>query len=407
MIVRFCLYSIFKNLRFADPFLILFLRHLEYPFLEIGSVLGFQHLVTGILELPLGVLADRWGRRRSLAAGFLFYAVSFAVFARLGSAQPIPLVAAVALYAVAEALRTGSHKAIILDYLARRNESSRATRVIGVARSFSKASSATAALAGGLILYHERAYESLFWLSIGPALAGFLLMLSYPRELDGEMRRDREHGDSRRTPWRDIRRLLARPGAFSLLFESVLFESQVKIILKYYLQPFLGQGLASFGIPVLGNGAVWIGVTEFARDQLGAASALASGRVERLVRGQRRALRYAYTALVLAAVGIGAASRALALLPGIGLLMAITMLQNLRRPIFVSAFDQVMDGRTRATSLSLESLARTLTVAGLLPLTGWCADRFGLWSVFGVICAVLLLGRPVVAMLAGSRERLP
>ncbi len=404
MIVRFCLYSVLKNLRFADPFLILFLRHLDYSFVEIGAVLGLQHLITGLLELPFGVLADRWGRRRSLAVCFLCYAASFLLFSQLGHARQTLLISAVSLYGLAEALRTGSHKAIILDYLDRRNEGQRATHVIGLARSFSKTSSATAALAGGLILYADRAYESLFWLSAVPALGGFFLMLSYPRWLDGEAQRNRgPKRDGTRAPWRTARPRL-RPEMLPVLLESVLFESQVKMILKYYLQPFLKQGLAALGIPVLGSGAIWIGVIEFARDQLGAVSALASGRVETAIGDRQRALGLAYAVLVFSVVGIGAASHAALLWPGIALLIAMTMLQNLRRPIFVSAFNEVMDKPQRATSLSLESLARTVTVAGLLPITGWFADSYGLWSVFVVICGVLLSGRLLLSSLKKRHE---
>ena len=59
MIIRFCLYSILKNLRFADPFLVLFLLHVELSLTQIGIAPGAQHLPTGTLEVPLGANQGR------------------------------------------------------------------------------------------------------------------------------------------------------------------------------------------------------------------------------------------------------------------------------------------------------------------------------------------------------------
>ena len=403
MIVRFCLYSILKNLRFADPFLVLFLLHLEYSYAEIGALLGMQHLLTGVLEVPLGWFADRWGRRRSLAGCFLFYALSFSCFAAFASESLAGLSGALISFGIAEALRSGSHKAIILDYLDGRGEGARATEVIGFTRAFSKGTSAIAALAGGALLYFSRDYALLFALSAVPAFAGVGLMLSYPRDLDGEQHRARADG-AKPPPLLDIaaaRRLLARPRIRGLLLQSVCFESQVKLLLKVYLQPFLKQGLASAGIPVLGTGALWIGGLEFARDQAGAVSAFFAPRAEARFGGAARSLGRAYIGLGLAAVGVGVCAYWEFLIPGVLLLVGVTVLQNLRRPIFVSAFNEVIDKPQRATSLSLESLARSVLVAATLPVVGQIADAFGLWSAFAAICAVLAAGALAVAAVQG------
>ena len=151
------------------------------------------------------------------------------------------MVVAAAGLSLAEALRTGSHKAIILDYLDRRGEGERAVRVVGLARACSKVSSGIAALVGGLILAGFETYELLFELSMLPALAGFVLMLSHPRYLDGEQSRLRRGsgGPERPSLGQAARALLAARDTRFLLVESVLFETQAKLVLKYYLQPFL------------------------------------------------------------------------------------------------------------------------------------------------------------------------
>jgi hypothetical protein len=51
-----------------------------------------------------------------------------------------------------------------------------------------------------------------------------------------------------------------------------------------------------------------------------------------------------------------------------------------------------MDKAQRATSLSLESLARTLVLSVLLPVCGALADAFGLWAAFLVAAGLMAVG---------------
>jgi MFS family permease len=406
MLARFCLYSVFKNLRFADPFLVLYLLDLECSYAEIGLLLGFERLVVAAFEVPSGVVADFWGRRKSVAACFLFYAASFLVFPmaadRAPGARLAWLYAAAALFALGEAMRTGGHKAIMLDWLDQRGESDRATRVIAVTRSFSKASAAVSAAAGGLVLWKAREYGVLFHLSAVSALAGFVLMLTYPAELEGEHARagvGRKGGE----PLRILPRfagLAAAAGILPLFLQSIVFESQVKLLLDYYVQPFLKEGLEARGVVILGAGALWVGVNQLVNEGVGSAGAWFAPDFERRCGGAAPALRRAYLAVAALSVAIGACQLRGWMIAGLLALVGVTLLQNLRRPVFVGAFNRVMDKPHRATSLSIESQARSLFAAGMLPVTGLVADRWGLDAVFPMIAAVLLLG-----LLAGPRRR--
>ncbi len=198
MITRFYRYSIFKNLRFADPFLILYFLDLQFSLSVIGVLLGWQHLVTVIFEVPSGVLADVWGRCRATALCFVGYVFAFTglgiTWLITSISIPLWLGSCLTLFAVGEALRTGSHKAIMLDYLDSTDQSSSATDLIGRTRSISKIS-------------------------------------------------------SRERVWR-------KPGFLALFFQSIVFESQIKITLKYFTQPFLKIGLGMLGMPIIAPAGV-------------------------------------------------------------------------------------------------------------------------------------------------------
>ena len=82
---------------------------------------------------------------------------------------------------------------------------------------------------------------------------------------------------------------------------------------------------------------------------------------------------------------------------GIAVFFALAVLQNARRPIFISQFNRVMDRPQRATTLSIESQARTWGVAVLAPLTGYVVDQYGLAWAFVTITAILVAGLGLAA----------
>jgi len=407
VILRFCLYSIFKNLRFADPFLLLFLLHIDSSYTAIGLLLGFGAITTAILEVPSGVLADHWGRVRSVAACFLAYAVSFGIFPEAansdGTTRTIWLYAAVACFSVGEALRTGGHKAIMLDWLDSDGREHSTTRIIGMTRAWSKYTTGFAALAGGLILYLTTDYSWLFYMSAVAAVGGFVLMLTYPGDLEGERTR-RRRAERNRSKLQDtapteregfvarFRDSVSNQGFSQLFVESVAFESQAKIMLKYYLQPWLKIALESSGMAILGVGALSVGVYELIRNAIGGFGALLSERLERLIGGTGRALRVAYLGALSISVALVVCLWQGWFLAGLVLMIAVSVLQNARRPVFLHAFNEVMDKDSRATTLSIESQARSLVTAALLPATGWLADQYGLIAVFVTISCVLAVG---------------
>ncbi|VTT99602.1 mfs transporter : Uncharacterized protein OS=Blastopirellula marina DSM 3645 GN=DSM3645_28432 PE=4 SV=1: MFS_1 [Gemmataceae bacterium] len=412
MIVRFCLYSVFKNLRFADPFFVLFLLALGRNFTEIGLLLGYQHLLTVATEVPSGYLADRLGRVKSLVGCFAMYAACYVLLA-LGANYPpdwqlAGLYLALTCFGLGEALRTGSHKAIMLDYLDSTGQTARATEVIGLTRMYSKCTAGASALCGGLILFAWQRFDVLFWLSAAPAAAGVVLMWTYPKYLDGESARAAPGGAAAAGSWRDgLRAVFGRPRSLRLLFHSVLFESQIEVVVKYYAQPVLSAGLGRYGVSLVAtvgsalerSGAVWVGVFEMVRESLGGAAARLSPRFERATGGPARALGLSYAAAaVLGALVVGVL---LAwddwLWVAVAYFVALTVLQNVRRPVFVGALNGEMEKSMRATVLSLESVARSISLAVTLPVVGLVADHFGLKYALLLPPLVLLAGWLVAA----------
>jgi hypothetical protein len=72
--------------------------------------------------------------------------------------------------------------------------------------------------------------------------------------------------------------------------------------------------------------------------------------------------------------------------------LVLTGVQNVRRPMFVSALNERMEKSMRATVLSIESVGRAVIVAVVLPVMGMLADRYGLQYALCVPMTLLFLG---------------
>ena len=184
MLWRFCAYGFLKNQRYFEPFLVLFLLEKGLSFFLIGGLVAFRELTVNLLEIPSGAVADVFGRRRALMVCFASYAASFLVF---GWAEHLALLfVAMALFAVGEAFRTGTHKAMIFEWLRQQDRISEKTKVYGVTRSWSKLGSALSILiAAGVVLLTGR-YAPVFFLSAVPCALSVINLLGYPKSLENE-----------------------------------------------------------------------------------------------------------------------------------------------------------------------------------------------------------------------------
>jgi nitrate/nitrite transporter NarK len=58
------------------PIWVVFLQGRGVSLTQIGVLEGIAWLITALLEVPTGAIADRWGRKASIAIGGLLYALA-------------------------------------------------------------------------------------------------------------------------------------------------------------------------------------------------------------------------------------------------------------------------------------------------------------------------------------------
>ncbi len=402
MLLRFSLYGFLKNQRYFEPFLVLAFLEKGLSFFVIGLLIASRELWVNLLELPSGMVADLYGRRRSMMTSFVAYIASFVI---LGLADGLPLLfLAMALFAVGDAFRTGTHKAMIFAWLRREGRTDERTRVYGYTRSWSKLGSALSGVIAAAVVFVGGGYVWVFWLSTLPYLAGLVNFLGYPSWLDGERGEDASLSTVARRLWAVLRASLAYRPLRRLLAESMGFEGCFHAS-KGYLQPLLqAAAVAWLGGLALGQGLDTVRQTALlvgpAYLLLHLLSAWASRRAHGLVRragGEERAARVSWW---LAAGLYGALLGSLLagwFTPAIVAFLLLHVVQNLWRPVLIARFDAWGSERWGATVLSIENQAKSLATMVMAPALGLAVDRVSaggeeaLWPV-GLLGLAVALG---------------
>lgn len=395
---KFCMYGFLKNLRFFEPFLVLFFLEKGLTFLQIGTLYGIHQIATNILEIPTGVVADTMGRRRTMISSFVAYIMSFLVF-NFSSSFSL-FAGAMVLFSFGDAFRTGTHKAMIFEYLKIKGWKDQKVHYYGHTRSWSQKGSALSALIAAGIVFYTGSFKIIFLYSTIPYILDLILMMTYPKALDGELK-DFEK-DKIATKAKQVVRDFLYSFKDKLMLKSIanisIYTGYYKAA-KDYLQPILNGFALSLPVFVAledkQRSSLVIGIVYFILYLMTSYVSRSSGRF--LDRYKNLCLLLNTTMLIGYAAG---AVSGLLIILGLPLLsivwyMGIYILQNLRKPMGIANISDMMKQDILATALSAESQASALFAAILAPLIGFLADIWGVGWALIIVSGLLALPAPL------------
>lgn len=389
---KFCFYGFLKNLRFFEPFLILFFLDKGLSFLEIGTLYAIREILINITEIPSGVIADSLGRKRSMIFSFLFYIVSFVIF--FSSKEYLFFILAMLFYAFGDAFRTGTHKAMIFEYLEINGWKNQRVYYYGQTRSWSQMGSAISSLLAASIVFYSGNYQSIFVYSTIPYILDLLLISSYPKVLDGE---------TSKLHLQDIKvKFISVTKDFIFSFKKIQILKAVANLsvhsgfhkaIKDYLQPVV-QSFA-LSLPVLlafrdkQRTALIIGVVYFIVYLLTSIASKKSGRFTEKINSMPRALNITlYTGFILALLS-GIFYHYNFYFLSIIFYIGIYIIENLRNPIGVAYVSELYNHKVLATALSANSQAKSLFAAIIAPVLGFVADKYNVGIALAVVAISL------------------
>ena len=388
---KFCTYGFLKNLRFFDAFFILFLVEKGISFTQIGLLYAVREIITNLFELPSGILADTFGRKRALALSFILYISSFTLFYLFQNFWFFLI--AFIFFGLAEAFRSGTHKGMIMDYLKLIGMENQAANYYGHTRSWSQKGSALSALVAGIIVLNGGSYESIFLYSILPYMLNFVLILSYPKSLN----RSLEPAVNKKrlrvgSAIRMLIELLKKPIVLKIIYSSASHTAYLRAV-KDYIQ------LVMFNLAILlpilihldmeQKSGILIGIMYFF---IFLASSSASKFSSYLAnRSRLNIIRLTLLAGFFFGAISGMAYMSEFWIISLLAFALIYVMENIRKPLLTGAIADQVPKEILTSVISAQSLLRTIITTLLALAFGLLADHFGVGISLFTISSLLLL----------------
>lgn len=406
MFFRFALYGFLKNLRFFEPFLVLFFREQGLSFLQIGVLYSIRDLATNFLEIPTGVYADAFGRRKSMLMSFAAYILSFVIFYFVPNFYIYAL--AMLFFAFGEAFRTGTHKALILEHLKLNNMQALKVAYYGRTRAASQLGSAVNSLIAAALVFYAGNYRYIFIASVVPYIIDLVNLAGYPKALDGEL-----VALKKGAVWAQLKMTLGTfvglfkdPGAMRAILNSSGFDAFFKAT-KDYLQPILkafALALPFFlTLEETQRSALIIGIVYSIIYLLTSYAAREAESFSKRFTDVAGAINVTFFAGAGFLFVAGMASWASLAVLSILVFLGLYLLHNVRRPMNIAFISDQISSKVMASGLSVESQVTTLLTAILAPILGALADAFSVGTALAVL-GVAMVGFAMLSRVTTKPE---
>lgn len=390
---KFCAYGFLKDLRFFEPYLLIYLMAASLNLFQVGILYAIRAAVIYIFEVPSGIIADTYGKKRELMLCFTFYIVSFVLFF-LGQ-NMLLFIIAMFFFGLGEAFRSGTHKAMILAYLEQKGWFAHKTYVYGRTRSFSLLGASLSAFISIIFVLGLPDLKWLFLLCTIPYLLDFALIASYPDSLDEPGAQELSMRGFFLSGYTKLKSISHNQALKKILLSSSLYDSIFKTI-KDYIQPIM----AALILSASALGFAHLNADETAKVCLGIVygifyifSSYASRNVYRL-----NGLAPSYTLMSIffdimagAAIVMFLAVRLKWTILVVVLFFILYVLKDARRPLFVDTCADNMSKEERATVMSLDSMLSALFMVLFGPVFGFIADFFSIEFLFLLIGIFILI----------------
>ncbi len=353
------LFGFLRNLQFfgavSVPF---FLDWVKIDYTKMFILEAWFMLCVFLLEIPTGTIADRFGRKFSVAAGSVFFFLAMMVFGLFRS-YPV-LFFAEFLAALGVALVSGADNALIYDTLMQMKKQKDARHFFSRYASFSSAGLIIALPAGSLLVGsglfgYPFVLPLTMMLGSVSAFLAFIVMLSV-----AEPKRHKPLQNLVKEGILGLKYLAGHSKLRAFAFNSVLISATTSFIFWLY-QPLSGMA----GINIAYYGFISAGFNLF--------SILLLLNVKRLERHFEIKNLIFFTALLPGLLLVGLAFFRISALVIAGIFLIVGFRQ-LRAPILADFMNRQISSRNRATVLSSVSMFERLAIAIMYPVVGILAD---------------------------------
>ncbi len=391
---KFCLYGFLKNLKFFEPYLIIYLMSKGINLFQLGILIAAREVIVNIFEIPSGFIADYFGRKKELYFCFGFYIASF-VFFFLTNGFFLATCGMV-FFGLGEAFRSGTHKAMIYSYLDEKGWQDEKTFVYGRTRSFSLIGSALSSLVGIFLILAVPSDSYIFLFSVVPYILDLFLIMSYPAFLDiADKKHEMTIKEMATALFQSFRLNI---NLRNLLVEEGMSEAAFSYV-KDLIQPIIEAIIVTSGFVVITS----VTVEDNLKIVLGLTYAILNivgsyfSKKAYIIKGSRTSAN----CLFIAHIGYSALFLLLALFTKMYIIvfvlyLFIFILNNVRKPIFVDEIDNNIEKSSRATIISASAQLKSLFLMVFAPVLGFVADKTGFSLVMVILAIIFAITIPLL-----------
>ena len=353
------------------PIWVVFLQAKGLSLTQIGVLESVAWVLAAAIEVPTGAIADRWGRKASMALGTSLYAL--AMFLILTEALSPTFLLGYALWNTSFAFISGADTAFLYDSLKADGRADEAAKQSGRYLAITQGSQGVASVIGAAVATLDITLCFTIGGVSGLVATALVLTFKEPPRL--------EAGEAQLTFWRNLRIAVAiaarRPAVRWLLLLTAGFAIVPLVVYYVLLQPYA----LAVGLPIASLGFVVLGV-----QSAGVAASWLAHRIEG---------RVGLWTLVTGGIAISIGSMwllgALPSVPTVALVLTVALVPALAQPLLSAHLNDLIPSAQRATIISLSALLFELGLAFAMPLLLGLADAFGAPATMGISAPVYAL----------------
>ncbi|MCF7872072.1 MFS transporter [Candidatus Woesearchaeota archaeon] len=376
-IKKFYLTSFLKNQTYFTPIFIIFLQSHFLSLQEIFLIFTIGSIFSLLIEIPTGVLADLYGKRKTIIIGKLVLIIAYLGFGFSNTFWSFVMFQII--YELGNALRSGTETGFVYDYIEQnktdKNKLPGYTEVKGKQKFYGRIGESLATLAGGLIA-SLLGFSWVFFIATIPAFLNFLLAVSFEKIKEAENKKI-SITESLNHVKDSIKYLYRHKFLVRLVLNITIFSGAIAAIDKY-IQPYMKVT----GVPIEIFGLIY---------SIGLLLSALAVRYSYLVEKNMGTIHTINMVTLLAAIpaiilGLGWISYI-----GIALLFLILIIENIRSPIANNLFNQNISSKQRATLESTLQLMKELGKSIILPIAGYLTGAFSMYTAILVLGIIILL----------------
>jgi len=390
--------SAFMNLDVQRSLFVLYLLQLGITQGEVGILQSFLFFSSVVLEIPSGLLADRYGRKCTLIISFLGLCVSGIGFLLFSSFIPFAII--FCLFGASIAMGSGSDRALLYDNLLAEHRADEYPKILSRARAIGAISLSLSMLLGGVI-QDTLSWNGVYIFFAASKLIGAIIVvfnseiklppISLTPNNVNELNTKTTGGNFTSL----IKFFSSNRGALliPLFVGYALFELST-IPLFIYGQPFFSQ--QGLEIPVIAG--IYAAV-----EIISAAMFMVAGYIcSRFTLGV-----IAVTTTLIVTALLFTLSLNTGTLSSVAVFILIMSLPAIYETAYETYINENIESRIRASCLSVANLVNSIIIGISYTVFGGLLDRYGFSSTLIVVAGVCFMGLffAITTLLLGRQQR--